>query len=74
MNQFKRIVLGAALLAAAGAAAAGTVNVVVDSDANSLGGGAAFETGVFLAAGESFSVSANPADLWDNSWTDPTYL
>jgi len=74
MNQFKRIVLGVALMAAAGVAAAGTVNVVVDSAANSLGGGTAFETGVFLAAGESFSVSANPADLWDNSWTDPTYL
>jgi hypothetical protein len=74
MNPFKRIVLGAALLAATGIACAATVNVVVDAAANSLGGGTALDTGVFLAAGESFSISANPADLWDNSWTDPTYL
>lgn len=73
MNQFKRIVVGAALLALTGLAAASTVGVV-DASANSLVGGTAFETGIFLGTGESFSVRANPADLWDNSGTDPTYL
>lgn len=72
MIKFSRALLGAALLAVAGAASA--ANVVVDARLNSLGGGTALETGVFLTAGESFSVRANAADLWDNSWTDPAYL
>jgi PEP-CTERM motif len=74
MTKFSRAVLGAALLAVSGLAAATTTTGIVDAAGNSLGGGTAFDTGVFLTAGESFSVSANPADLWDNSWTDPTYL
>ena len=74
MIKFSRAILGAALLAISGLAAAGTVSGIVDAAGNSLGGGTAFNTGVFLTSGESFSVTANPSDLWDNSWTDPTYL
>ena len=75
MIKFSRAVLGAALLAVAGAAAAAaSANVVVDAKGNSLGGGSALDTGIFLTAGESFSVVANPADLWNNSGTDPTYV
>ena len=74
MIKFSRAILGAALLAVSGLAAAGTVSGIVDAAGNSLGGGTAFNTGVFLTSGESFSVTANPSDLWDNSWTDPTYL
>jgi hypothetical protein len=73
MIKFSRALVGAVLVAASGLAAA-SVNGIVDSAANSLGGGTAFSTSVFLGTGESFSISANPADLWDNSWTDPTYL
>ena len=74
MIKFSRAVLGAALLAVSGLAAAAPVTGVVDAKTNSLGGGVAFDTGLFLSAGESFSVSANPADLWNNSGTDPTYV
>ena len=74
MNKFSRAVLGAALLAVSGLAAASTHAGIVDAAGNSLGGGSAFDTGVFLASGESFSVTANASDLWDNSWTDPAYL
>ena len=74
MIKFSRAVLGAALLAVSGLAAASTHAGIVDAAGNSLVGGTAFDTGVFLATGESFSVTANPSDLWDNSWTDPTYL
>lgn len=74
MNKFSRAVVGALVLAASGFAAAGTVNVVVDAKNNAIGGGTGLATGVFLNAGESFSSSAVPTDLWDNSWTDPTYL
>ncbi|MCK9684187.1 PEP-CTERM sorting domain-containing protein [Scleromatobacter humisilvae] len=74
MTKFSRAVLGAALLAVSGFAAAASYPGIVDAKGNSLGGGSAFDTGVFLVAGETFSVTANPADLWDNSGTDPTYV
>jgi hypothetical protein len=70
--KFSRAALGALLLAASGFAAA--ANVVVDAKNNSLGDGIGLATGVFLSAGESFSSTAVATDLWDNSWTDPTYL
>jgi hypothetical protein len=72
MIKFSRAALGAALLAVSGLAAASTG--VVDAKDNSLIGGTAFDTGVFLSIGESFSVTANAADLWNNSGTDPTYV
>ena len=74
MSKFSRAVLAAALLAVSGLAAAETHTGIVDARLNSLGGGTGFDTGFFLTAGDSFSASANPADLWDNSGTDPTYL
>ncbi|MEP6503126.1 MAG: PEP-CTERM sorting domain-containing protein [Betaproteobacteria bacterium] len=74
MNKLLSRTIAAALLATAGIASAATVTGVVDAQANSLGGGTAFDTGIFLTAGTSFSVSANPADLWNNSGTDPTYV
>lgn len=73
MIKFSRAALGAALLAVSGLAAATTANVVVDAQLNSLGGGTGLDTGLFLTAGESFSVSAVPTDLWNNSGVDPTY-
>lgn len=74
MIKFSRAVLGTALLAVCGLAAAATATGVVDARGNSLVGGTAFDTGVFLSAGESFSVTANAADLWNNSGTDSTYV
>jgi hypothetical protein len=74
MSKFSRAVLGAALLAISGLAAANTTTGIVDARLNSLVGGTGFDTGIFLTDGQSFSATANPADLWDNSGTDPTYL
>ena len=73
MIKFSRAILGAVLLAASGLAAAAATGVV-DAKTNSLIGGTAFSTGVFLGVGESFSVTANAADLWNNSGTDSTYV
>ena len=72
MNKFSRAALGATLLVASGLAAAAT-NVVIDAKLNSLGGGTGLDTGVFLTAGESFSVAAVSTDRWNNSGVDPTY-
>ena len=69
-----RAAVGAALLALAGVASAGTVAVSVDSRGNSLVGGVADLTGVFLIDNQSFSVAVDPNELWDNAGTDPTYL
>ena len=84
MIKFSRVALGAALLAVSGLAAAVaaptpvstsvTTSGIVDARDNSLVGGSAFDTGLFLAAGQAFSVSALATDLWDNSGNDPTYL
>jgi hypothetical protein len=73
MIKFSRVALGAALLAVSSLAAASTVTGIVDAQTNSLGDGVAFETGVFLGVGESFSVTANAADRWNNSGTNPVY-
>ncbi len=75
MIKFSRVAFGAALLAISGLAAASvTTTGIVDAKGNSLVGGTAFDTGVFLAEGQAFNVSALATDLWDNSDTDPTYL
>src|ERR1700760_3718631 len=73
MSKFSRAVFAAALLAVSGLAAADTHAGVVDARLNSLSGGTSFDTGFFLTAGESFSASANPADLWNNSGNDPAF-
>jgi hypothetical protein len=67
-----RAAIGATLLAISSLAAA--VNVPVDAAANSYGGGTAAGTGVILTVGEAFTVTVDPSQMWDNSWTDPTYL
>ena len=74
MFKISRAVLGAALLAVSGLAAATTTSGIVDARLNSLSGGTAFDTGIFLSSGQSFSATANAADLWNNSGTDPTYV
>ena len=51
----------------AGMAAASTVSVVVDAQANSLAAsqlGRGLDTGISVNAGRIFSISADPADTW----------
>jgi hypothetical protein len=74
MSKFlSRAALGAALLAVSGFAMAASSTVIVDSVANSVGDGTGLSTGVFLTAGESFSVSVPTDEIWNNSGGDPTY-
>ncbi|HEX5377908.1 MAG TPA: PEPxxWA-CTERM sorting domain-containing protein [Phenylobacterium sp.] len=60
-------IAAAALAAVAGlllADAASAAVVIVDAKANSSGGGVGKVTGVVLAAGQHFTVSVDPNDLW----------
>ena len=70
MIKFSRAALGAALLAVSGLAAASTTTVAVDAMINSVEGGSAEVTGVFLAAGQTFTavVESGPGSntLWKN--------
>lgn len=50
---------------------AGAVTVTVQSAANSTGGGVGLATGIFLTAGQSFTVTANPLDTWSLGSNDP---
>jgi hypothetical protein len=50
---------------------AGAVTVTVQSAANSTGGGIGLATGVFLTAGQNFTVTANPLDTWSLGANDP---
>jgi hypothetical protein len=50
---------------------AGAVTVTVQSAANSTGGGIGLATGVFLTAGQNFTVTANPLDTWSLGSNDP---
>jgi hypothetical protein len=72
-NVSARAALGAALLAAAGAASAGSLTVSVDSLINSIGGGVAKSTGVDLSGGEAFTVTVPTSEIWNNSFGDPSY-
>jgi hypothetical protein len=70
---FARVAIGAALLAAAGLAAASTVTTVFAS-ANTIGNAVGADSSVSLVAGESFTVSAS--GLWGNDpnphyWAGP---
>jgi hypothetical protein len=56
--------LGAVLLAAAGLAHAGSLDVSVDAKKNSAGGGHAVFTGLKLTAGEAFTVEVDPTQTW----------
>ncbi|HEX7638006.1 MAG TPA: PEP-CTERM sorting domain-containing protein [Burkholderiaceae bacterium] len=69
-----RALAGAALLAAATAASAMTATVTVNAKTNSFTGGTAADTGIDLFAGQTLRVSVPTDELWDNSWTNPTYL
>jgi hypothetical protein len=51
---------------------AGAVTVTVQSAANSTGGGIGLATGVFLTAGQNFTVTANPLDTWSLGSNDPS--
>jgi hypothetical protein len=70
MNKFARMLAGAALVAATGLATAATT---VDAKNNSLVGGSAASTGVFLTDGESFSVVVSTSQIWDNAFDNPLY-
>ena len=70
MSKFLHFALGTALLAASSFAAASTTTVSVNAMANSVEGGSAEVTGVFLGAGQTFSavVESGPGSntLWKN--------
>jgi hypothetical protein len=51
---------------------AGAVTVTVQSAANSTGGGIGLATGVFLTAGQNFTVTANPLDTWSLGSNNPS--
>ena len=68
-----RATLASVLLAVSGLAAASSTVVTVDAKTNSFGGGVALDTGVFLTAGEMFTVSVPTTELWNNSYGDPSY-
>ena len=63
MNKTSRAVLGAALLAVSGLAAAATAVVTVDAKANSIVGGTAADA-FLLDAGDTFSITAS--GTWQN--------
>lgn len=50
---------------------AGAVSFTVDSAANSTGGGVGFGTGIFLTAGQGFTVTADLADTWSLGSNSP---
>ena len=64
MNKISRAVLGAALLAVSGLAAANAVDFTVYAKDNSISGGAALDTGITLNGGESLTITAS--GLWQN--------
>lgn len=64
-----RSLVFATTLACAGAAGAATVTV--DSVANSSNLNAGAATGLFLAAGQGFTVTADPTDTWSLGANDP---
>ncbi|SDJ65230.1 PEP-CTERM protein-sorting domain-containing protein [Bradyrhizobium lablabi] len=63
--QVKRLLLACALISgAAGFSATAAQAVIVDAYMNSSSGGTGDLTGVFLTAGQSFTVTVDPGDLW----------
>lgn len=63
MRAVSRFCVVAALMTAASTASAATV--VVDAQANSSSGGTGASTGLTLALGQAFTVTASPTDLWN---------
>lgn len=64
MNKISRAVLGAALLAVSGLAAANATDFTVSAKDNSVAGGSALDTGITLTSGESLTITAS--GLWQN--------
>ena len=64
MNKISRAVLGAALLAVSGLAAANATDFTVSAKDNSVAGGSALDTGITLSTGESLTITAS--GLWQN--------
>lgn len=65
MNKISRAVIGAALLAITGLAAAATVTV--NANADSLGTSNGIDTGVYLTNGGAFTVTVPTNEIWNNS-------
>jgi len=61
---FKKFAVVAALLATPFAAQAATIDFDVDAATNSTTGGVGLATGITLAAGDAFAVTADVADTW----------
>ena len=70
MNKISRAVLGAALLAISGLAAANATDFIVDAKDNSVAGGFGLDT-ITLSSGESLTVTAS--GTWQND-PNPAYL
>jgi hypothetical protein len=64
MNKISRAVLGAALLAISGLAAATATDFTVYAEGNSVAGGSALDTGITLNGGESLTITAS--GTWQN--------
>jgi hypothetical protein len=71
MNKISRAVLGAALLAVSGLAAANATDFTVYALDNSVAGGSALDTGLALASGESLTITAS--GVWSNDPDTGTY-
>jgi hypothetical protein len=71
MKKTSRAVLGAALLAVSGFAAAASATVYVDAKANSVSNGTGVDA-FLLSAGESFSVTAS--GIWQNDPSGGSYI
>jgi hypothetical protein len=71
MNKISRAVLGAALLAVSGLAAANATDFTVYAVGNSVAGGSALDTGITLTSGESLTITAS--GTWANDPDTGTY-
>lgn len=74
VQKFLRAIGFVAAFAVAGLAQAGVVAVSIDSSANSIGGGAAKNSGIALVAGQYVKVDVDSSQLWNfssgESWYD----
>jgi hypothetical protein len=72
---FKAMIAAAAMACglAAGAASAATVSAEVFARENSTVGGVGYVTGVVLAIGQAFSITADPSDTWTQGVSTPSF-
>lgn len=66
-----RTMLASAVLGLGLTGAAQSATYIVDSAANSSGGGVGYATGILLTAGQGFTVAANVEDTWSLGANDP---